>query len=103
MILTTSILTVALSYQAFAQGTGGQGGVGQILAGNGLTDAVTQANVKVLGQELTQGIKTQTGQVLEECCKLLIHPSMSGHANTSTILDPYHRVPDATLSWPNLV
>jgi hypothetical protein len=70
-ILTTSILTVALSYQAFAQGTGGQGGVGQILAGHGLTDAVTQANVKVLGQELTQGIKTQTGQ---ECCKLLIHP-----------------------------
>jgi hypothetical protein len=83
-ILTTYISTLTISNQALA--IGGKPAyaatLGQTLAGqaqSGLGDCLNnnppcQANVKVLGQELTQGIKAQTGKVLEECCKLLTHP-----------------------------
>ena len=46
-----------MSNQAFAQ-TGGHGG--WLVGHSGL---LGQTNVKVLGQEITQGIKTQLGKV----------------------------------------
>jgi hypothetical protein len=47
---------------AYAQSNGGAGGHGGWLYGH--SSQLGQTNVKVLGQELTQGIKAQVGKVL---------------------------------------